>query len=92
MTIPLRTAMIAGLNEWAAKYPGAADCLFCDPESYADDLENAKADIAHHEGGNPHLRMSDHEADDAYYLVNADEARIKMVREIKARFQLKAAE
>jgi len=88
-----RAALVEALIKWAKEYPAAADCLFDDPGTYIDDIDNAKSDIEHHENGSRHWRMSDHDADDAYYIINAEEARIKAVRDIERRFSVaKAAE
>lgn len=81
MNTPLRIAMIAGLAEWAAKYPEAAELLFHSPEEYADWVDGFYAD---YDRGS--------RDDETVYWYCADEARRKMVTAIETRFQLKAAE
>ena len=82
MTTPLRIAMIAGLAEWAVKYPEAAELLFHSPTEYAEWVEGFETD-----------RFRNNAQDEeTLYWVNADYARRDMVKAIIARFQLKAAE
>jgi hypothetical protein len=85
---PLRIAMIAGLNEWAAKYPSAAELLFDSPEEYVERVENAIADLNSKYAN----EMSDEEYVEREYWDRADVARHRIATEITARFQLKAAE
>lgn len=83
-----RAAMISGLAEWAGRYPAAAELFFESPEEYVQEVDNARSEIdskyAH--------ELSNTEYEEYEYWMIADSVRGDIVAEIKARFQLKAAE
>ena len=82
MTNPLRIAMIAGLAEWAVKYPEAAEMLFNSPDEYVDWVDGFYTDYTRNKARD----------EETLYWVNADDARTSMVVKINRQFQQNAAE